>query len=53
MEIPQTKLITCPRCSLTVAITPHIPLQINKKELNAGHGRVVGSDLTCVCGKVL
>jgi hypothetical protein len=44
---------TCPRCNRQLTFTPHIPLQIDKKELNAGHAQVVGSQITCPCGKIL
>lgn len=52
-EETPTKVVTCPRCSRTVAITPHVDMMINKKEINAGHGRVLGSVLTCSCGMIL
>lgn len=52
-EETPTKVVTCPRCSRTVAITPHVDLMIDKRELNAGHAMVLGSTITCGCGKVL
>lgn len=48
-----TQLITCPQCSRTVAINPYNGLTIHKHEQNAGHAMVLGSDITCACGKVL
>lgn len=53
-----SKIIECPKCSRVVSITPENKFTVmdaegKKRQLNAGHGMVLGSDLTCACGKVL